>query len=142
MADQLDEFVAALRAYADNEYCIGIRMAHREDKCLGWEHKVKTGKFGAAEKAAHTKMDRHLGAHFGIHAAINQALAQVGPAGVRVVDPVREALVAIVAAYEAGQELRGSGLIDAARLALENAAGVGVLDHQVEAPSGTDGSRK
>lgn len=74
MADQLDGFVAALRAYADNEYCLGIRMAHREDKCLGWEHKAKTGKFGAAEKEAHTKMDMHLGAHYGIHEAIRRAL--------------------------------------------------------------------
>ena len=84
MADQLEEFVAALRSYADNEYCIGIRMAHREDKCLGWEHKIKTGKFGPTEKQAHTKMDRHLGAHFGIHEAIKLALEQVRPDGVSV----------------------------------------------------------
>jgi hypothetical protein len=75
MADQLDEFVAALRAYADEEYCRGVRMAHRDDACLGWEAKVKTGKFGQIEHDAHKKMNRHLGAHFGIYAAINQALA-------------------------------------------------------------------
>jgi hypothetical protein len=76
-----DQFLSALRAYADNEYCLGIRMAHREDKCLGWEAKLKAGKFGLAEMDAHEKMNKHFGAHYGIYEAINRARAALKEKG-------------------------------------------------------------
>ena len=63
----------ALRAYADNEYCIGIQMAARIPECLGWEAKVKAGRFGKAEMDAHEKMNKHLGAHYGIYAALERS---------------------------------------------------------------------
>jgi hypothetical protein len=80
VAEQLEQFAAALRAYADNEYCIGIRMAGWHDACLGWEHKVAKGKFGRVEHEAHEKMNKHFGAHYGIHAAVTQALLSIAPA--------------------------------------------------------------
>lgn len=76
MTDQLDEFVAALHAYADEEYCRGVRTIQTAP-CLGWEAKVKSGRFGQDEKAAHEKANRHFGAHFGIYAAVERALLQV-----------------------------------------------------------------
>jgi hypothetical protein len=70
---ELDAFVKRLRAHADREYCLGIRMAHRDEHCLGWEAKAAGGKFGQPEHDAHKKMNRHLGAHYGIYTAINSA---------------------------------------------------------------------
>lgn len=63
------ELESALQAYADRQYCLGIEQLRRPE-CLGWEHKLKTGKFGDAEMAAHKKANEHFGAHFGIYAAI------------------------------------------------------------------------
>jgi hypothetical protein len=71
-------FIARLEAYSDAEYVRGCHIA-REDACLGWEHKAKTGKYGAAEHATHERLNRAMGAHFGIHEAIRTALASAPP---------------------------------------------------------------
>lgn len=66
------DLLGRLRAYADRQYCLGIEQLRRNE-CLGWEHKLKTGKFGEAEMKAHENANRHFGAHFGIYAAIRSA---------------------------------------------------------------------
>jgi hypothetical protein len=63
------EWEAELHAYADRQYCIGIEKMLRPE-CLGWEQKVKVGKFGEAEMKAHEDANKAFGAHFGIYAAI------------------------------------------------------------------------
>lgn len=66
------ELESALQAYADRQYCLGIEQLRRPE-CLGWEHKLKTGKFGEEEMNAHKKANEHFGAHFGIYAALKAA---------------------------------------------------------------------
>lgn len=66
----------SLRAFADRKYCAAIEYARRNE-ALGWEWKVKNGRFGADEYACHKSMNEAYGAHFGIyealkHAALNQ----------------------------------------------------------------------
>lgn len=63
------ELIAELHAYADRQYCIGIEQMRRPE-CLGWEAKVKTGRFGEAEFGAHARANKAFGAHFGIYEAI------------------------------------------------------------------------
>ena len=65
----MSDLEKALIAYADQSYCLGIE-ALRQEGCLGWEQKVKSGEFGQAEMDAHKRADRHFGAHFGIYAAL------------------------------------------------------------------------
>jgi hypothetical protein len=65
-------FKQALLAYADEEYCRSLRM-FRADPCLGWEAKVKNGKYGPAEHNAHKEANEHMGAHRGIYAAVKLA---------------------------------------------------------------------
>jgi hypothetical protein len=77
MEEQLEKFIAALTAYADDEYCRAVRMAHQHGACLGWEAKVKAGKFGLVEHDAHAKMNKHIGAHFGIYEAVKRARASL-----------------------------------------------------------------
>jgi hypothetical protein len=62
-------FKQALLAYADEEYCRSLRM-YRTDPCLGWEAKVKAGRYGATEHEAHRQASEHMGAHRGIYAAV------------------------------------------------------------------------
>ena len=69
-----ERIISALRSYADSEYCKGIRMATHDAGCLGWAAKVKAGQFGTAEMAAHEKMNKHMGAHYGIYSAIDAAM--------------------------------------------------------------------
>ena len=59
-----------LFAFADNEYCRGIDQSRRTE-CLGWEAKVKNGKFGGKEFEAHAKANKHFGGHFAIYEAVN-----------------------------------------------------------------------
>lgn len=68
------ELVERMQAFADRQYCLGIEMLQRQ-KCLGWEAKVKAGKFGQAHLDAHVQAGRHFGAHFGIYEAIKAARA-------------------------------------------------------------------
>jgi hypothetical protein len=42
----------------------------KEPLCLGWEHKVKTGTFGAAELEAHNAAYIQLGRHQALHDAV------------------------------------------------------------------------
>jgi hypothetical protein len=65
----LATFKRALLAYADEEYCRSLRM-FRTDPCLGWEAKVKNGKYGPVEHNAHKEANEHMGAHRGIYAAV------------------------------------------------------------------------
>ncbi|AWM87360.1 hypothetical protein [Microvirga sp. 17 mud 1-3] len=51
-----------LRSRADAAYSAYIQQM-RSRECLGWEHKVKTRKFGEAELKAHTKAGEFLGRH-------------------------------------------------------------------------------
>ncbi|MGB5807790.1 hypothetical protein [Castellaniella sp.] len=51
-----------LRSRADAAYSAYIQQM-RSRECLGWERKVKTGKFGEAELKAHTKAGEFLGRH-------------------------------------------------------------------------------
>ena len=68
------ELVERMQAFADRQYCLGIEMLQRQE-CLGWEAKVKAGKFGQAHLDAHVQAGRHFGAHFGIYEAIKAARA-------------------------------------------------------------------
>lgn len=68
------ELVRQMQAFADRQYCLGIEMLKRQE-CLGWEAKVKAGKFGQAHLDAHVQAGRHFGAHFGIYEAIEAARA-------------------------------------------------------------------
>jgi hypothetical protein len=65
----LEAALKHLEQFADNEYVRGIELARR-NACLGWEHKAKTGVFGAAEFDAHKAMNLAMGSHFGIYRAI------------------------------------------------------------------------
>lgn len=65
-----DETVVALRKEADNAYCRFLDKMSAP-LCLGVEHKLETGKFGAAELNAHVDA-REL---YGFHRGINHALA-------------------------------------------------------------------
>ncbi len=68
------------QAMADRAYCNYIEQLRR-DECLGWEHKVKTGKFGEVELKAHKKAAEYLGAHraFSEAAKLIAASAPVAP---------------------------------------------------------------
>ncbi|MDF2860290.1 MAG: hypothetical protein K0S02_562 [Achromobacter mucicolens] len=63
--------VSALHAFADRKYCIAIEYARRNE-ALGWESKVKNGRFGVDEYACHKNMNEAYGAHFGIYEALKQ----------------------------------------------------------------------
>lgn len=60
---------SALHAFADRKYCIAIEYARRNE-ALGWESKVKNGRFGEDEYACHKNMNQAYGAHFGIYEAL------------------------------------------------------------------------
>ena len=62
--------VEALRKEADSAYCRFLDKMSAP-LCLGVEHKLETGKFGAAELNAHVDA-REL---YGFHRGINHALA-------------------------------------------------------------------
>ena len=62
---------SALHAFADRKYCIAIEYARRNE-ALGWESKVKNGRFGVDEYACHKNMNEAYGAHFGIYDALKQ----------------------------------------------------------------------
>jgi hypothetical protein len=68
------ELVERMQAFADRQYCLGIEMLQRQE-CLGWEAKVKAGRFGQAHPHAHVQAGRYFGAHFGIYEAIKTARA-------------------------------------------------------------------
>ena len=74
-----EQFLVRLRAFADAEYFRGCGIA-REDACLGWEQKAKAGKYGEVEHDAHRRLERAMGAHFGIYEAIRVALSAAPPA--------------------------------------------------------------
>jgi hypothetical protein len=51
----------------------------KRDECLGWEHKVKTGRFGEAELKAHCKAAEYLGMHRAYSDAVNLLAAAPSP---------------------------------------------------------------
>jgi hypothetical protein len=63
-----EALAAELQGKSDTAYCKYIEILRR-DECLGWEHKVKTGKFGEPELKAHTLAAEHLGMHRAFAAA-------------------------------------------------------------------------
>lgn len=90
--------VEALRTEADNAYCRFLDKMSAP-LCLGVEHKLETGKFGAAELNAHVDA-REL---YGFHRGINHALAALAakPAvkdDETVVEALRGATASLVAA--------------------------------------------
>lgn len=60
--ERVREALEELKGLADRAYCLYIENL-RTPECLGWEHKVKTGKFGDMELKAHTKAAEFLGRH-------------------------------------------------------------------------------
>ncbi len=54
--------VEILKNKASRAYCDYIDQL-RKSECLGWEQKVKSGKFGAAELKAHNRAHELLGKH-------------------------------------------------------------------------------
>lgn len=63
------DLISKLRWLSAAKYCEAIRIA-RTTACLGWEAKVKSGKFGHAEMDAHTNHNLAMGEHVGIAKAI------------------------------------------------------------------------
>jgi hypothetical protein len=61
--------------------------AMQRTECLGWEHKVKTGRFGEAELKAHCKAAEYLGMHRAYSDAVN-LLAAAPTAAIPAVDAV------------------------------------------------------
>ena len=57
-----DGTLAKLQAMSDRAYCQYIEQLRRNE-CLGWEQKVKSGRFGEAELLAHTRAAEFLGRH-------------------------------------------------------------------------------
>lgn len=72
----IDQLVKSFRAIGDQMYCDYINQMRR-DVCLGWESKVHSRKFTAAELEGHTKAAEFLGRHRAFHDAAS-ALAQLG----------------------------------------------------------------
>lgn len=66
-----------LRGKADKAYCDYIRQMSRTE-CLGWEAKVRAGRFTEKELAAHTHAGELLGRHRALHEAA-QALPSATP---------------------------------------------------------------
>lgn len=62
LADELADVIADLEASSDRAYCDYIEKMRRPE-CLGWEHKVKVGKFGEDELTGHTRAGELLGRH-------------------------------------------------------------------------------
>jgi hypothetical protein len=58
-----------LTNFADDEYVRGCNLLRRPE-CLGWEAKIKAGKFGEAEMNAHKEANLAFGAYQGISAAL------------------------------------------------------------------------
>jgi hypothetical protein len=61
--------VAELRAKGDAAYCRMISDAQHKPECLGWEAKMKSGGFGAAELTAHKEMSELFGKYRAYHDA-------------------------------------------------------------------------
>lgn len=72
----IDQLVKIFRNIGDQMYCDYINQMRR-DVCLGWESKVHSRKFTAAELEGHTKAGELLGRHRAFHDAAN-TLAQLG----------------------------------------------------------------
>jgi hypothetical protein len=93
----LSAFKTTLLAYADEEYCRALRM-YRTDPCLGWEAKVKSGKYGAVEYNAHKEANEHMGAHRGIYAAVKLAASSASSPMVMLTE--EEAMAAYAIPYD------------------------------------------
>lgn len=76
-----------LQDLSDRAYCQYIEQMRRPE-CLGWEQKVKDGRFGEAELKAHTKAGEFLGRHhaFSEAAALLARYGKTQPAYDKVVD--------------------------------------------------------
>lgn len=59
---RVKQALAELRKLSDGAYCRYIDTLYR-DECLGWEAKVKDGRFGEREFNAHKKAHEFLGQH-------------------------------------------------------------------------------
>lgn len=68
-ADSAQGLVDALKARADAEYVMAMKIANQPE-AMGWVSKVKSGQFGQAEMQAHIQMNKCFGAHESIYAAL------------------------------------------------------------------------
>lgn len=67
--DRVGKLLEGLKAKADNAYCDYIAQMRRSE-CLGFEQKLKEGKFGNKELEAHTRAGELLGKHRAYAAAL------------------------------------------------------------------------
>lgn len=59
---RVEKVLEELRKLSEGAYCLYIDTLYR-DECLGWEAKVKDGRFGEREFNAHKKAHEFLGQH-------------------------------------------------------------------------------
>lgn len=74
LRDALEVLSNTLKERADNAYCEYIRQMHTT-ACLGWEEKIKQGRFGDTELSAHTWGGTLLGEHRAFAESAKQARA-------------------------------------------------------------------
>lgn len=80
-AERVAVVAKTLSGISSKAYC-DYTAQMSKDECLGWEHKVATGKFGWPEIDAHCEAARLLSLHRTSHdaaVAIDAALSQVQP---------------------------------------------------------------
>lgn len=69
--EQMERDVEIAKQKADRAYCDSLDN-FQEVPCLGWEQKIKEGRFGGVEMIAHEMANRLMGAHIGGHAIVKE----------------------------------------------------------------------